>query len=126
MRLRGATGRDFNRIKELFDQYEFKFEPRHLSSIVVIENESGVIAVGTLSTVLEGAFVVDANLSKKEKVVALSNLMSQSEVEARAAGYDNFHAFATNESIRRILKRKFKFQPARALEVLIRWVDGKS
>lgn len=127
MRLRGATGRDYDRIVELFQQFQFKFEPQHLSSIVVIEDEShSIVAVGTLSTVLEAAFVVDTKIPKRDKVAALGFLMEQSEIEARSAGYDNFHAFATNESICKILKRKFKFQPAKALEVLIRWVDGKS
>lgn len=125
MRLRGAAFRDFKRVNELFEEYKFKFEPKHLTSLVVVEDDNKtVVAVGSLQTMLEAAFVVDQRLSRKNRVAILEMLLEQSKIEAINSGYDNFHAFGTNESIIKILKRKFEFKKTEAIEVLIKWVNN--
>jgi len=120
MILRGATKRDFNNIKKLLESYDFKLEFNHLESLVVVEDNGVVVAVGSLQTILEAMFIVDKDINKRKRAAALSLILTQSSIEVKALGYDNFHSFATNESIKNILtKRGAKKVEG---EVLIKWI----
>lgn len=120
MRIRGATKADFCIIEKLLKDYDFELEFKHLESLVVVEDSLGVIAVGSLQTILEAMFIVDRSIRKRAKAKALKLLLKQAEVEVQNLGFDNYHSFATNDGIKKILiKRDAK--PVKG-EVLITWV----
>lgn len=122
MRIRGATKADFCIIEKLLKDYDFELEFKHLESLVVVEDSLGVIAVGSLQTILEAMFIVDRSIRKRAKAKALKLLLKQAEVEVQNLGFDNYHSFATNDGIKKILiKRDAK--PVKG-EVLITWVKN--
>lgn len=121
-RLRGASGKDFPSIERLFLQAGFKLDYKHMERLMVVEDENGIIAVGSLATLVEASFVVEPLRSKKNKVLALTALLQQVDKEVENLKYDNFHVFATNDDIIGILKKKFKFIRTAAKQVLLRWI----
>lgn len=122
LRVRGAANKDFPFIEQLFKDSSFAIDFKHLERMMVVEDEIGIIAVGSLSTILEAAFVTDPTRSQRNRVVALTALLQQVDKEASNLHYKSFHVFATNESIIRILKDKFEFVRTAAKQVLLRWV----
>lgn len=127
MRVRGAGARDTDVIDRLYKEYEFTLDIAHIESLIVVEDDDGdVIAVGSLVTILEGAFLVDTSRPRRERVEAMKLVMRQADIEAAILKYDSYHSFATNLSIVQILKRKFSFKLCRGT-ALLRWVNnGKS
>lgn len=121
-RLRGASGKDYPAIDWLFRNAGFTLDYRHMERLMVVEDEQGIIAVGSLATLLEASFVVEPTRSKKSKVIALTALMHQVDKEVNTLKYDNFHVFATNDDIISILRNKFKFVRTAAKQVLLRWI----
>jgi len=120
MILRLAKREDFNRIKEILEESEFRLEFEHLQSLFIVEEKKKIVAVGSLQTILEAMFVVDNSATKRNKAAALSLLLKKSVEEVSKLGYENFHAFAMNESIKKILIRR-KAVKVKG-EVLIRWI----
>lgn len=111
MRLRGARKSDFYVIEKLFRDHEFELDFKHIECLVVIEDDdedddginNQVIAVGSLQTILEAAFVVDKDKSKKKRAKALKLLLEQANIETSRIDYPGYHLFATNDSIEKIL-----------------------
>lgn len=122
LRIRGAAQKDFPFIEKLFADYKFDIDFKHLERMMVVEDEIGIIAVGSLCTILEAAFVTDNTRSQRNKVVALTALLQQVNKEASNLNYKSFHVFATNDSIIKILKNKFEFVRTAAKQVLLKWV----
>lgn len=123
-RLRGASGKDYPAIEWLFKNSGFTLDYKHMERLMVVEDEGGIIAVGSLATLLEASFVVEPTRSKKSKVIALTALMQQVDKEVGILQYDNFHVFATNDDIIGILKKRFKFVRTAAKQVLLRWIKA--
>jgi N-acetylmuramoyl-L-alanine amidase len=96
---------------------------RNLEQIIVAEDDAGIIAVGTLVRNLEVTFVTVKSRSRKSRVLALTALVDQVDIETKNLKYDQVHAFVTNESILRILKDKFNFVKTKAIQVLIRFAN---
>lgn len=123
LRIRNATGNDFPNIERLFRIDGFKLDFKHLEKLMVVEDDIGIIAVGTLGTILEASFVTETSRSQRSRVIALQLLMDTVNAEASVLKYDLIHVFATNDSILKILKGKFSFLKTHAKQVLIRWID---
>jgi len=131
--VRGATGKDFDRIVELFGASGFKLEPKHLQALIVVEDivdsENGfysqrkLVGAGALSNILEGVLVLDNELPRKKRVQIFDRIMRQADVEARNAGFDNWHAFAANAGAQKLLKKHYGLNPVKAVEVLLKWVE---
>lgn len=123
MIIRGATQKDFRFVDELYKTNGFEFDAGHLEQIIVAEDDNGIIAVGTLTQILEVAFVTVASRSRKSRVLALTALINQVDIETKNLKYDQVHAFVTNESVLHILKDKFRFVKTKAIQVLIRFME---
>ena len=123
MILRGAGTRDIKAIKAMFVDYDFTLDYKHIESLVVIEKDNAIIAVASLVRMLEGSFLVDKNISKKDKIRALKMIMRQVDIEIKNLGYENYTVFGTKSSLNTILKRHFAFVTCKG-EALISWLKG--
>ena len=113
MKLRGARKTDLKFIEDLYNQYDFKLDPKHLEMIVVAEDDDGIpVAIMSLNTVLECSFLTIKDSKKRNKVNALKMLVEQGKREVKTLGYDGAHAFA-NDLIAPVLKKHFNFVPAK-------------
>jgi len=122
MKIRGANNRDVVTISKLYDEYGFKLEPNHLEMILIAEDDNNkIIAIASLNTVLECAFLTVKDAGRKNKIEALKKLIQISKQSVRDLKYDLVHAFA-NELIAPILKKHFEFQPAKG-ENLVLFVE---
>jgi citrate lyase synthetase len=121
MIIRGANNRDFKFIDSLYKANEFEFDTKHLEQIIVAEDSAGIIAVGTLVTNLEVSFVTVPSRSRKSRVLALTALINQVDIETANLGYKHVHAFVTNEKVMKILKDRFDFVKTKAIQVLVRF-----
>lgn len=124
LRIRGANKQDFTFVEKLYSNSNFEINFKHLERLMVIEDEHGIIAVGSLATILEASFVTDPTRSQRSRVIALTALLKQVDREVEILQYTNFHVFATNDSILKILKHKFKFVKTSAKQVLLRWIKA--
>lgn len=122
LRVRGANNRDFVVIDKLYKESNFEFDTRHLERILVVEDDLGIVAVGILNTILEASFLTNQGRSRKNKVLALTALLAQVDVEVKAIGYSNFHLFVTNQPMLILLKKKFDFIKTNAIQTLVKWV----
>lgn len=122
LRVRGASYKDFAAIEKLYAASNFTLDFKHLERLMIVEDEIGIVAVGALNTILEASFVCDPTRSQRNRVLALTNLLQQVDKETANLQYSNFHVFATNDSILKILKGKFKFVKTSAKQVLLRWI----
>lgn len=123
MRLRGASVRDFHIIEDLYKQEGCSLDVNHIERLMVLEDENGVVfAVGALTSGIEAAFLVDRKRSRRSRVLALTALLAQCNKEVKALGHNNFCVYATNDTIIKILKRKFGFFKTAAKQVLIKAV----
>jgi len=122
MDIRPANKADFRFVDSLYQANNFNFDAKQLEQIIIAEDAYGIVAVGTLVKHLEVGFVTVPTRSRKARVLALTALMNQVDIEAKILGYDHIHAFATNESILHILKDKFEFIKTKAIQVLIRFI----
>jgi hypothetical protein len=119
MRLRGARGRDFKILDRLYEDINCELDINHIQSMVVVEDNNGsIIAAGTFTTLLEGAFVTDKQFSRRDRVAALRMILKQAEIELHNLGFNSYHVFTTNESITAILKRKFGFVLGKGINLL--------
>jgi hypothetical protein len=126
MKLRSAEPSDYGAIDNIYSASGFVLDPGHLQRVLVVEDEDGIVAVGSLSTIIEGTFLTDDTRAKREKAIALMYLMDHIDTELQSINYDHINVFCTNESIGKILKRKFEFVKTKAIEVLVRGVrNGK-
>jgi len=121
MIIRGANQKDFRYIDSLYKESGFEFDSRHLEQIIIVEDNAGIIAVGTLVKLLEVSFLTVSSRSRKAKVLALTALMDQVDKEVINLRFDHVNAFVTNDSMLGILKNKFDFVKSKALQVLVRY-----
>jgi hypothetical protein len=111
LRVRGAGIRDAELIKSLFDKADYPLDIKHIEMLVVVEDEDGIIAVGSLVTLLEATFLVTENRSKRDKIDALIKLTEQAKVEAKYLDYNLFHVFTKNPQVERTLAKSLGFTP---------------
>lgn len=123
VRVRGASIKDYTHIERLYKNANFKVDYKHLEHVMVVEDENGIIAIGSLNTILEASFLTESSRSQRSRVIALVALMDFVDTSVRNLNYDSFHVFATNDTILKILKGKFKFVKTAAKQVLLRWVN---
>jgi hypothetical protein len=121
MRIRGANQKDFRFIDSLYKDAGFEFDSKHLEQIILAEDDTGIVAVGTLVTLLEVSFLTVNSRSRKSRVLALTTLMDQVDIETKNLRFDHVNAFVTNDSMLAILKNKFDFVKSKALQVLVRY-----
>lgn len=122
MRIRGAGSRDSKTIDAFYTKYNFNIEPKHIESIVVVEDDNGtIIGIGSLVKILEGAFLLDESRSKKDRIQAMKLLLQQADIETNSLGYNSFHSFATRLNVLELLRRKFHFKSCIG-SPLIKWV----
>lgn len=121
LRLRSACPRDLKAIDKLIEDYKFNFDVKHIESLLVVidEDQNEIIAVGSLTTILESMFLTDKSKSKRSRIKALQMLMVQADMITAELKYSSYHAFTTNDSIWNILMKKFGFQPTEA-KVLVK------
>ena len=119
MIIRGARKSDLKFIEDIYREYDFKLEPKHIEMMVIAEDEDSTpIAVMSLNTVLECSFLTSKTSLKKQKVEALKQLVEIGIREVKQLGYDNTHAFS-NELIAPILKKHFGFKPANGENLIL-------
>lgn len=114
--------RDFNDVERITASWEFKIEPDKLEAIIVAVNEDDkVVAIGSLSRILESMLVVDKDLSHKDKAIATQIIMDKVDGVVKELGYKSYHAFGMSNGFNNILKKKFSFSLVKGLP-LIKWV----
>jgi hypothetical protein len=126
LQLRTAKTTDSKVIKELYDLGDFDLDHSHLEKIYVVEDPEGIVAIGSFVTLLEGSFVVNPNRSRKDRLRALIVLLKQGETECYNIGFKKYYVLASNDSIARILKRKFGFVQSKAKQLLLKWKEDVS
>lgn len=123
MWIRAAAKSDFKLIDELYRNGDFTLDIGHLEQILIAEDDNGIVAVGLLNTLLEVSFLTVPNRARKSRVLALTALLQQVNIETQKLGYTSVHAFVTNDKMLHILKEKFKFIKSKALQVLVKWAE---
>jgi hypothetical protein len=120
MILRQATLSDFPVIDALYKEWDFTLDIKHIESIILVEQDGEVIAVGSIVRILEAAFLTSKSASKKQRVLALNKLVSVASSIVRRLGFDSYHSFATNLKIDTFLKKHFGFKDVNG-KALIKW-----
>jgi hypothetical protein len=124
MIIRSAKSTDIPFIQELYNSYEFKLDTRHIESLVIAEDTTGIIAVMSINTILECCFLTTRESSRKDRIAALIRLVEEGREEVKNLKYDGIHAFA-NKEIGPILKKHFGFVPGKD-ENLFLFVESRS
>lgn len=120
--VRGARKSDLVFIDKLYQDAGFKLDIPHLERLVVVEDEGEIVAVGSLTTILEAAFVTNPNSRLRKRTQGLSLLAKQAESETKSIGYDLYHNFVTDDQVNRTLKKHFGFEDGKGFN-LIKFIE---
>lgn len=109
MKIRGARKSDSKFIDEIYKEYDFTLDPKHLEMIMIAEDDNGnPIAIMSLNTLLECCFLTVKSSNRKDKIESLKELVKCGKIAVKNLGYDLVHAFS-NDTIAPILAKHFKF-----------------
>lgn len=115
LRIRGASSRDIHDIDKMLAKYNFpNFDIHHIEMLVVIEEdeEDRIIAVASLTTLLEATFITDKEVDRKTRVEALRLALNTAKTSVDQLGYNSYVVSVKDELVAKTLKQKFEFQDA--------------
>ncbi len=123
MIIRAMTPDDIQPLREIHQRY-FKndfpfpdFTEHFLNAFVVLENDE-IITAGGVKTILESVVISNKDMSPVIRRDALQRLLLASMFTAGSFGYDQIHAFVTDDKWRRRLI-KSGFQPTAGQSLFI-------
>lgn len=119
MRIRGARKADLREIEGFYKESNCHLDVDHLERLIVAEgDDSKLIAVLTLNTVLECTFLTAPDATKRDRIESLKHLVEHGKREVKELKYELVHAFA-NDLIKDILKKHFEFQDAKGTNLVL-------
>ena len=117
MRARIIRENDLSRLTDLHGKFyngEFEFPnlSHFLGGFVIVDDndDKDIISFGGLRTILEGVCITNLDKSSRERREALYKLNQCLSFLANGNGYEQIHAFVTDDVWKDILKRSVGFQ----------------
>lgn len=123
--IRGIETKDFEALQEIhrkFYAHEFDFPNfyKHFINVFAITDSSNnIISVGGIRPILEVVALTDKNRGCREKVSALTDLLTISAFIAEHDGFDELHCFVQDEKWMNQLKKK-GFEETRGKSLVFR------
>jgi hypothetical protein len=114
LRVRGAGNRDLREIDRIVKHYNFpNFDIEHLEMLLVVEviDSGKILAVCSLSTILETTFVPNPDIGIREKIESLKLAVEYGAKGTIELGYNSVHALGVKiPALGKALLNKFGFQ----------------
>jgi hypothetical protein len=123
LHIRGPRSRDLAKVKALLKKYNCtNVEDDSLKQLaLIVDDNDEIVAVGTISNLIDVAFVVDDKFPKRQRVKAMKMLMDVGDSQVKKLGHNCFHVFVHNPLLESTLKKHFGFVDSVGKD-LIRWI----
>src|SRR5258706_4890134 len=107
--LRLPSSEDWPAIEALYKEFDILLDTSHIVGIFVVERDGIIIAVGSLSTILESTLLVRKEERARDKIDCLNQLMEKAIEKTRTNGYSSFHVFFDTIGEDKTLKKSYGF-----------------
>ena len=118
MRIRPINPSDMNEIRKIHSKYyNYDLPEDHYLCSFIVEDENGkMITAGGIRTIAEIIAVTDKEISPRIRREALMMLLRASNLVCNNNGYNQFHAFVTDEKwYNQLLRHGFNITNGKAL-----------
>lgn len=114
IRFREVQHKDVAKIDEIYQQYHSdSFGITYTSDSihgVVVDDTDSVIGYGLIRLIPEVIMVLDLGRERKEKILALQELIRTAVFKIEQSDYSSLHAFVQDDNFSEILKKHFGFK----------------
>lgn len=119
-----ARPSDYEAIQQLYTEFDILLDLPHVVGMFVIERveeaENKVVAVGSLTTILESTLLVRREERARTKIDCLNQLMDKAIQKTKANGYGSFHVFFDTLGEDKTLKKSYGFVADKVYN-LVKW-----
>lgn len=116
VKLRRPKESDVTAIEDIADKYNLPLVER-FETAAVIEKDNEIIAFGVTRQILEVVLYCDGR--DRDKALAMSKLLEQAKLDARAKGFDSLYAFVFNEKVAESIIKHHGFRKTRGVGVIL-------
>lgn len=104
MNIRPMRAEDIDELRKIHEQFyheEFdiaEFDKKFISLFSVVNDNGDLVTLGGIRQLAEAVIVTNKNLSSRERISGLNEMLSMLSIVARHSGHDAIHAFIQDQN----------------------------
>ena len=115
------TAADIPEMRAIYDKRDFAWvQPRLDFGTIVVRQNGVMLGAGHLHPIVESIMLLDPDISKLNKVMALDLMMKQAILDSKGLGLSEIHAWVKEPEFLRYLKKRYGHEEPRGTSLVLR------
>lgn len=115
------TPEDILEMRRICDQRDFEWqEPRLDFGTIVVRQNGVMLGAGHLHPIVESIMLLDPNVSRLSRVMAIDLMMKQAILDSKSLGLHEVHAWVKEPEFLSYLKKRYGHEEPRGTSLVLR------